>query len=79
MLGATVLRRSKFLCRFCMCEVRFLLDDDTDDYCSGSAAFTVLKDAQGTPRLEPHSESLSVYGLTVSTTDSPTDIPCSSS
>ncbi|KAJ3946060.1 uncharacterized protein N0V96_004412 [Colletotrichum fioriniae] len=45
----------------------------------GSAAFTVLKDAQGTPRLEPHSESLSVYGLTVSTTDSPTDIPCSSS
>ncbi|KXH62873.1 hypothetical protein CSAL01_10604 [Colletotrichum salicis] len=46
---------------------------------TGSAAFTVLKDAQGTPRLEPHSESLSVYNLTVSTTDSPTDIPCSSS
>ncbi|KXH53659.1 hypothetical protein CSIM01_07697 [Colletotrichum simmondsii] len=45
----------------------------------GSAAFTVLKDAQGTPRLEPHSKSLSVYNLTVSTTDSPTDIPCSSS
>ncbi|KAF5515570.1 hypothetical protein CGCS363_v000185 [Colletotrichum siamense] len=45
----------------------------------GSASFTVLKDAQGAPRLEPHSESLSVYNLTVSTTDSPTDIPCSSS
>ncbi|KAJ0333052.1 hypothetical protein COL922a_011150 [Colletotrichum nupharicola] len=46
---------------------------------TGSASFTVLKDAQGAPRLEPHSESLSVYNLTVSTTDSPTDIPCSSS
>ncbi|OHW90604.1 hypothetical protein CSPAE12_10868 [Colletotrichum incanum] len=45
----------------------------------GDASFTILKDAQGTPRLEPHSEGLSVYNLTVSTTDSPTDIPCSSS
>ncbi|OHE96234.1 hypothetical protein CORC01_08452 [Colletotrichum orchidophilum] len=45
----------------------------------GNASFTVLKDAQGVPRLEPHSESLSVYNLTVSTTESPTDIPCSSS
>ncbi|KAF0324415.1 hypothetical protein GQ607_008364 [Colletotrichum asianum] len=46
---------------------------------TGSASFTILKDAQGAPRLEPHSESLSLYNLTVSTTDSPTDIPCSSS
>ncbi|KAK2038318.1 hypothetical protein LZ31DRAFT_533617 [Colletotrichum somersetense] len=45
----------------------------------GNASFTILKDGQGIPRLEPHSESLSVYNLDVSTTDSPTDIPCSSS
>ncbi|GKT40478.1 uncharacterized protein ColSpa_00659 [Colletotrichum spaethianum] len=45
----------------------------------GNASFTILKDAQSTPRLEPHSESLSVYNLTVSTTYSPTDIACSSS
>ncbi|KAK1982767.1 hypothetical protein LZ30DRAFT_589911 [Colletotrichum cereale] len=45
----------------------------------GSAGFTVLKDIQGKPRLEPHSESLSIYNLTVSTTNSPTDIPCSTS
>ncbi|KAL0938562.1 uncharacterized protein CTRU02_205172 [Colletotrichum truncatum] len=43
----------------------------------GNASFTVLKDAQGSPRLEPHSESLRLYNLTVSTTQSPTDIPCS--
>ncbi|KAF9873878.1 hypothetical protein CkaCkLH20_08612 [Colletotrichum karsti] len=46
---------------------------------TGNASFTILKDEQGSPRLEPHSGSLSVYNLTVSTTDSPTDIPCSSS
>ncbi|KAK2059049.1 hypothetical protein LY76DRAFT_543501 [Colletotrichum caudatum] len=42
----------------------------------GDARFTILKDEQGTPRLTPHSGSLSVYNLTVSTTDSPTDIAC---
>ncbi|KAF6823380.1 hypothetical protein CMUS01_10717 [Colletotrichum musicola] len=45
----------------------------------GNASFTVLKDTSGVARLEPHSGSLKVYNLTVSTTESPTDIPCSSS
>ncbi|OLN97108.1 hypothetical protein CCHL11_02048 [Colletotrichum chlorophyti] len=45
----------------------------------GNASFTILKDDQGSPRLEPHSESLSVYNLAVSTTESPTNIPCSAS
>ncbi|WQF84514.1 hypothetical protein CDEST_09528 [Colletotrichum destructivum] len=43
----------------------------------GDARFTVLKDEVGSARLKPQSGSLSVYNLTVSTTDSPTDIPCS--
>ncbi|KAK1595644.1 uncharacterized protein LY79DRAFT_510874 [Colletotrichum navitas] len=42
----------------------------------GDARFTMLKDEDGFPRLTPHSGSLSQYNLTVSTTDSPTDIPC---
>ncbi|PVH98872.1 hypothetical protein DM02DRAFT_530323 [Periconia macrospinosa] len=42
----------------------------------GVAAFTVLKDASGKARLDPHSQSLSLYDLSVSTTASPTDIAC---
>ncbi|PSN61500.1 hypothetical protein BS50DRAFT_604085 [Corynespora cassiicola Philippines] len=42
----------------------------------GQAAFTVLKDASGKPRLEPHSQSVPLYDLVVSTTASPTDIEC---
>ncbi|KAI9047285.1 hypothetical protein LZ554_008735 [Drepanopeziza brunnea f. sp. 'monogermtubi'] len=42
----------------------------------GSAAFTILKDANGELRLDPYSQSLSLYNLTVSTTESSIDIPC---
>ncbi|CAL3971048.1 hypothetical protein PZA11_007413 [Diplocarpon coronariae] len=43
----------------------------------GKAAFTILKNDEGTPRLVPFTKSLSLYNLTLSTTDSPTDNPCS--
>ncbi|KAK1981151.1 hypothetical protein LZ30DRAFT_593355 [Colletotrichum cereale] len=42
----------------------------------GDASFTILKDDKGTPRVTPHSGSLSVYKLTVSPAESPTDIGC---
>ncbi|KAK1995126.1 hypothetical protein LX36DRAFT_751302 [Colletotrichum falcatum] len=42
----------------------------------GDARFTILKDEEGVPRLKPHSGSLSLYNLTVSPTESPTNIAC---
>lgn len=46
---------------------------------SGTPRFTVTKDSAGVANLTPHTEALTVYNLTVSTTNSPTDIPCSTS
>ncbi|KAK2625047.1 hypothetical protein QTJ16_005416 [Diplocarpon rosae] len=44
----------------------------------GNAAFTILKDDTGLPRLEAYSQSLSLYNLTVTPTFSPTSFPCTS-
>ncbi|KAG8165191.1 hypothetical protein KVR01_005466 [Diaporthe batatas] len=45
----------------------------------GNASFTLLKGDDGLPILTPHSQALTVYNLSVSTTASPTDIACTTS
>ncbi|KAK2009719.1 hypothetical protein LZ32DRAFT_693824 [Colletotrichum eremochloae] len=42
----------------------------------GDARFTILKDAKGVPRLTPHTGGLSIYNLTVTQPNSPSDIAC---
>lgn len=47
-----------------------------DEHLSGNASFTLLKGDDGLPIMTPHSQALTIYNLTVSTTASPTDIAC---
>ncbi|PBP21706.1 hypothetical protein BUE80_DR007596 [Diplocarpon rosae] len=44
----------------------------------GNAAFTIFKDADGVPELEPFTGSMSLYNLTVTPLTSPTTFPCTS-
>ncbi|TDZ29779.1 hypothetical protein C8035_v004213 [Colletotrichum spinosum] len=78
--GATVAgdtKESKTFVANIVIQTTYALDGCSQAY--GNASFTILKDAEGVPRLTPHSESLSSYKLAVSTVESPTNIPCSSS
>lgn len=55
-------------------EVR--LADVSPLFHSAKAAFTVLKDDAGQPRLTPHTQNLRVYNLTMNTVLTPTAEPC---